>query len=70
LFKEKFEFRVKRIRGQGRGEESVAVTSDGGAEGCRSCLGRDVEMMVAMTTSDQQSNTTVTIAYSIIIGTT
>jgi len=46
--REKFEFRVKLMRGQGkwRSIESVAVTSDGGAEGCRSCLGREFRSMV------------------------
>jgi len=44
LFKEKsYEFRMKLMRGQCKwmGVESVAVTSDGGAEGYRSCLGRE-----------------------------
>jgi len=41
LLKEKsFEFRVKQGEDRASGEESIAVTSDGGAEGCRSCLGR------------------------------
>jgi len=29
--------------GQVEGEESIAVTSDVGAEGCRSCLGREFQ---------------------------
>jgi len=45
LFKEKrFELRVCWCEGRAsRGIESVAVTSDGGAEGCRSCLGREFQ---------------------------
>jgi len=47
LFKEtSFEFRVKLMWGQAsRGEESVAVPSDGGAEGCRSCFVREFQSM-------------------------
>jgi len=43
LLKERsFEFRVKLMRGPGkwRSRISIAVTSDGGAEGCHSLLGR------------------------------
>jgi len=52
LFKEKcVEFKVKRMRsGQDkyRGEESIAVPSDGGAEGCRSYLGREFQSTEAL----------------------
>jgi len=47
LFKENsFEFRVKLICEEraSEGVESVAAPSDGGAEGCRSCLGREFKV--------------------------
>jgi len=45
LFKEKcFEFRVKLMEDRASsGEESVAVTCDGGADGCSSCLGKEFQ---------------------------
>jgi len=45
LSKEKcFEFRVRLMRGEAsRGVESVAMPSDGGDEGCRSCLSREFQ---------------------------
>jgi len=42
------------MRGQGkyRREESGAAPSDGGAEGCRSCLGREFQSIEAWWVKD------------------
>jgi len=44
LFKKKgFEFRVKLMRGQGKKRRRIRSSADGGAEGYRSCFGREFQ---------------------------